>query len=206
VVTAERALPPRAVLVPVKAFGKAKARLAPALDEHQRAELARRLASQVVAASGDLPVAVVCDDGAVASWARSVGALVIWEPGRGLNGAVAEGVRRLGEAGVEQVVVAHADLPFASEGALAGDTRGLAWLADFPGVTLVPDRRRDGTNVVAVPTYGGFVFSYGPGSFARHVAEADRLGLPRRVVHGSPLGWDLDVPADLEALSTTPHP
>jgi 2-phospho-L-lactate/phosphoenolpyruvate guanylyltransferase len=205
-VISERVLPSRAVLVPVKSFAEAKARLAPALDEHQRAELARRLASQVVAAGGDLPVAVVCDNRAVATWARSVGALVIWEPGRGLNGAVAEGVRRLGEAGVERVVVVHADLPFVSEGALVGDGRALAWLVDFPGVTLVPDRRRDGTNVVAVPTDAGFVFSYGPGSFARHAAEIDRLGLLRRVVHGSPLSWDLDVPADLEALSAAPHP
>ena len=40
--------------------------------------------------------------------------------------------------------------------------------------TLVPDRRLDGTNVLAVPTEAGFRFAYGAGSFGRHRAEAQR--------------------------------
>ena len=43
-------------------------------------------------------------------------------------------------------------------------------------VVLVPDRHVDGTNVLVVPTAPGFRFAYGPGSFAAHQAEADRLG------------------------------
>ncbi len=184
----------RVVLVPVKAFADAKVRLAPALDPQQRAGLARELAGRAVAAAGDLPVAVVCDDRDVATWARSVGALVIWEPGRGLNGAVQEGVRRLAAVGVQHVCVAHADLPLVAD---------LGWVARFPDVTLVPDHRHDGTNVVSVPAASGFTFSYGPGSFARHLMEAQRLGLARRVVHGSALSWDVDLPADLELLGAS---
>ena len=135
-------LGPSALLVPVKAFGQAKIRLAGALSPGQRAELARNLATGVVAAAGDLAVAVVCDDREVARWARDLGALVIWEPGRGLNGAVQEGVDRLAAAGVEHVVVAHADLPLASD---------LGWIARFPGVTLIPDRHHEGTNVIGIP-------------------------------------------------------
>lgn len=183
-----RWLGPAALLVPVKAFADAKLRLAGTLSQAQRSELARTLATRVVGAAGELAVAVVCDDREVANWARDLGALVIWEPGRGLNGAVQDGVARLAAAGAEQVAVAHADLPLASH---------LGWLARFPGVTLVPDRRHDGTNVVGLPANSGFMFSYGPGSFARHLAEAHRLGLPVRTVHGSPLAWDVDVPADL---------
>ena len=63
-----------AVLVPVKAFHQAKLRLAPALDQAQRAALAREMATNVVRAAGDLPVAVVCDDDEVAAWAATVGA------------------------------------------------------------------------------------------------------------------------------------
>jgi len=73
----------------------------------------------------------------------------------------------------------------------------LAWVADFPGVTLVPDRRRDGTNVAAVPTAVTFSFAYGKGSFARHRAAAARLDLPVRIVEDAALGWDVDLPADL---------
>ena len=70
-------------------------------------------------------------------------------------------------------------------------------MADFDGVTLVPDRHDDGTNVASVPTGTGFRFAYGPGSFARHQAEADRLGLPLRVEREPRLGWDVDLPDDL---------
>ena len=177
-----------AVLVPIKAFGAAKVRLAPALDAGQRAELARTMAAQVLAAAQPLPVAVVCDDPEVAAWAGERGALVIREPGRGLNGAVEEGVAWLAAAGATQVIVAHGDLPLA---------RRLAWVADFPGVTLVPDRRDDGTNVACVPAATGFCFAYGPGSFARHAAEARRLGLGLRITREPSLGWDVDVPGDL---------
>jgi len=181
-------LGPVAVLVPVKAFGEAKVRLAPALPADERSRLARAMATHVVEAARPLPVAVVCDDAAVADWARQSGALVVWEPGRGLNGAVQAGVERLGAAGAERVIVAHADLP------LAGP---LAWAGGFRGVTLIPDRRDDGTNVVCVSATSGFTFSYGPGSFQRHGAEARRLGLGLRVVREPLLGHDIDVPADL---------
>ncbi len=146
-----------AVLVPVKAFGEAKLRLAPALDEAERAELARSMATNVVGVAAPLPVWVVCDDDDVAEWARGVGASVAWRPGRGLNAAVTDGVDHLAGLGYSQVIVAHADLPYALD---------LAWVADFDGVTLVPDRHDDGTNVACVPTSSGFTFAYGAGSFA----------------------------------------
>lgn len=184
-------VPVTAVLVPVKAFWAAKARLAPALDPPTRARLARDMADLVVSAAAPLPVTVVCDDDEVAAWAASRGALVVWAPGRGLNGAVSDGVIALAAAGVERVVVAHADLPLAV---------GLAPLAEGEGVVLVPDRREDGTNVAVVPAASGFGFAYGPGSFRRHEAEAVRLGLGLRVVRSAQLGWDIDVPDDLSVL------
>jgi len=183
-------LGPHAVLIPVKSFAMAKLRLAPALDPSQRIALARAMAARVVAAAGALPVAVVCDDRQVADWARDLGALVIWAPERGLNHAVQDGVQHLADLGVTTVIVAHGDLPLAEE---------LSWVGDWPGATLVPDRRQDGTPVIGIPTASGFVFSYGPGSFGRHVAEAQRLGLALRVVKSPSLSWDVDLPADLIA-------
>ena len=186
---------PLAVLVPVKSFSEAKLRLAPALGAVERAALARSMASAVVSSASPLPTAVVCDDAEVASWARELGALVVWEPERGLNRAVEAGVARLGAAGARRVIVAHADLPLA---------RHLAWVGRFLGVTLVPDRRDNGTNAVCVPVGAGFTFSYGPGSFARHAAEAHRLGLGLRVVRGTALAADLDLPADLALAASLP--
>lgn len=178
------------MVIPVKAFSLAKLRLAPALEPRSRAALARRLAGVVVTAAGDLPVIVVCDDDEVADWAVASGATVVWAPGRGLDGAVADGVTRAAADGARRAVVAHADLP------LARDLGPLATAA--APVALVPDRRRDGTNVAVVPATAGFTFRYGPGSFARHLAEAGRLGLEAAVVDDPALAWDVDVPGDLD--------
>ncbi|MGE3620302.1 MAG: 2-phospho-L-lactate guanylyltransferase [Acidimicrobiia bacterium] len=177
-----------AVVVPVKAFSRAKERLAGVLSPPERADLARRMATTVVAAARHLPVAVVCDDEEVRVWAEAAGAEAIWTPGLGLDGAVEAGVAHLARRGIGRAVVAHADLPLATD---------LAWLADFDGVTLVPDRRRDGTNAACVPTGAGFRFAYGAASFTRHRAEATRLGLPYRIVADERLSVDVDLPADL---------
>ncbi len=185
-------MPTIAVLIPVKAFAEAKHRLAPALGAAERSALARDMATHVARSAAPLPVAVVCDDNEVRNWAVSVGAEVVWRPGTGLNGAVASGVEHLRAAGFDRVIVAHGDLP------LAGP---LTPLGDWPGITLVPDRRNDGTNVIALPSDCSFGFSYGRGSFARHVAEAQRLGCSLRILRDPALGLDIDLPADLDELA-----
>src|SRR5690349_17391498 len=101
-----------ALVVPIKAFARAKARLADVLDEEARAALARRMAERVLAAAGALPVTIACDDDEVAAWAVEHGASVAWTPGTDLNGAVTLAVASLD---VDRVVVAHADLPHARD-------------------------------------------------------------------------------------------
>lgn len=177
-----------ALLVPVKAFTSAKVRLAPVLDHAERAQLARRLAEGVLRAAHGMAAAVVCDDTEVARWAEGHGARVIWTPARGLNAAVTDGVAALAQSGFRLVTVAHADLPLVTD---------LSDLARPGAVVLAADRRGDGTNVACVPAAAGFRFSYGPGSLARHTAEATRLQLPLDVLRRDDLAWDVDVPDDL---------
>jgi len=93
------------------------------------------------------------------------------------------------------VTVAHADLPRAVD---------LAEVGDRPGITLVPDRYGNGTNVIAVPSDAGFHFSYGPGSFARHQAEAARLGTVTRVLDRPDLAYDIDEPGDVVPVAVAP--
>ncbi|MEZ5381710.1 MAG: 2-phospho-L-lactate guanylyltransferase [Microthrixaceae bacterium] len=175
-------------VVPVKSFAAAKARLSPVLDPAQRQALAAAMAARVIEAAGPALAWVVCDDPTVADFARSHGAEVCWTPGLGLNGAVAEALDRLSHEGVDVAVVTHADVPFAHD---------LAALAVPDTVVLVPDRHGKGTNVMAVPTGAGFQPAYGPSSFHRHRAEAERLALPVQVLHDTALAWDVDVPDDL---------
>ncbi len=181
----------RSILVPVKAFHDAKLRLSAVLGPKERAALARELASRVIGAGGGAPVFVVCDDHDVAAFAAALGAEVIWTPGLGLSGAVSRGVERLGEQGFTLVTIAHADLPHAERLDLIGEAGE---------VTIVPDRVRDGTNVMSVPSGAGFSFSYGRGSFERHCKEAERLGLEVVVVTDERLAADVDLPADLALI------
>src|SRR5262245_23646029 len=105
------ALTSAAVIVPVKAFNAAKVRLVSVFDPPERAALARCMAEVVLVVVDPLFVVVVCDDDEVRAWATAAGARVVWCPGRGLNGAVADGVTALAGEGVVWAVVAHADLP-----------------------------------------------------------------------------------------------
>lgn len=181
----------RALLVPLKSFAQAKARLATSLDDRARAALVLRLATHVLGAAGALPTFVVCDDGGVADWSVRRGACALYAPGLGLNGAVSAGVDLLGRLGFDLVVVAHADLPFVED---------LERFGAYGEVTIAPDRREDGTNVIALPSGASFQFSYGPGSFARHCLEADRLGLRSTIVRDRRFATDIDVPGDLAEL------
>jgi 2-phospho-L-lactate guanylyltransferase len=177
-----------AVVVPIKAFHAAKARLATALGAQERAALARRMAATVLAAGAPLDRFVVCDDDEVAEFAVANHAKVLWMPDRGLNGAVEAGVAEVGDAGYDHVVVAHSDLPLATR---------LPRLATAGTVTLVPDRHGDGTNVIALPTALAFPFQYGPASFRHHSARAADLGVDLRVVRDPRLALDVDRPDDL---------
>ena len=181
------------VLVPVKAFADAKQRLGEVLPAADRERLARAMATRVVASAAPLSVWVVTDDDDVADWAVEQGATPLRQERAGLNAAVTDAVAFLAAAGIERVIVAHGDLPFATDLAALANTEG-------EGVTVVPDRHDDGSNVLVVPTGVGFRFAYGPGSFARHLLEAERLELVVRVVRDAGLGWDVDRPDDLVAL------
>jgi 2-phospho-L-lactate guanylyltransferase len=176
------------VLVPVKAFTNAKARLATVLGDSDRQRLSRWMSVRVLAAAGELPIHVACDDEQVAAWATEHGASVLWHPGVGLNAAVGNSVADLRDAGVSNVIVAHGDLPRAQH---------LAELVEPGMLTLVPDRRGDGTNVIALPTDMPFQFAYGPGSFQRHLRWAIAAGLSVRVRRDPLLAIDIDTPSDL---------
>jgi 2-phospho-L-lactate guanylyltransferase len=192
--------PPRlaraGVVIPIRAFVVGKARLATTLDDAPRAELARRMADQVVNAAGDLPVVVVSSAPEVRDWARDRGVAVLDDPGD-LDGAAASGTAWCVARGFPRAIVAHADLPRAPKGGL---TR-FAADGDRPIAAIVPCHRDDGTPVLAIPLIAPFPFAYGPGSFRRHAALARAAGWAVRVVRDPDLAFDVDLPADLATLS-----
>ena len=183
-----------AVVLPIKGFSDAKARLEPVLSAENRASLAAFTAGGVLEAVEGVDTFVVCNSDEVAQWARERGAMVVRQQKPGLNGAVANGVDTA-QYKRDWVLIAHSDLPFPEALLSVVDLKLVS-----TSVTIVPDRHEDGTNVLVIPSGCGFTFHYGPGSFTAHQQEAARIGLPIRIVRHEQLGLDIDTPDDLAQL------
>ena len=183
------------VVIPIRSFVGAKERLAAQLDARARADAFRQMAERVVDAATPMPVIVVSSAPEVVAWASALDLEVVEDPGS-LDGAAATGLAAIASAGLDRAVIAHADLPKAQSLAPAA-IDGAA-----PVAVLVPCHRNDGTNVLSIPTSVPFRFAYGPGSFTKHVAEAERLGLDVRVLRAPDLMVDVDVAEDLHHLES----
>jgi len=178
-----------AVLVPVKRFTAAKGRLAGVISDADRARLAEWLATRVLDVVSDIPTYVACDDTQVAEWAEAHGAQVLWGEHLGLNGAVDDGIGKIVEQNFDHITVSHADL---------ARPEALPQVARQGCITLVPDLRRDGTNVMSFPAATTLRASYGAGSFDRHLAQAMSFGSTEVEVRADPdLSLDLDTARDL---------
>jgi 2-phospho-L-lactate guanylyltransferase len=183
------------IVVPLRSFTNAKARLADVLSEAEREALARSMAERVVRAAAARPVVVVTSAPEVVAFATGRGCDVLADPGS-LDAAAAAGRVWAEQRNLARYAVVHGDLPFARSfdlivtGAAAGEA------------VIVPDHRDDGTPAISLPTDVPFAFAYGPGSAARHVEAAHRAGLTVRVVHDDELGFDVDLADDLATLES----
>jgi 2-phospho-L-lactate guanylyltransferase len=181
-----------AVVIPIKSFTSAKSRLRDFLGDEVSSDLARDLAVAVIDASAPRARIIVCDDDAVERVATNRGAEALRTTSPGLNGALQEAYEHL-ESRFDVVVIAHADI---------ARPDGLGEFVPIDGVTIVTDRHKLGTNVLALPTGTAYRFAFGDGSAARHEAEAARLLIPFEVITDSPWGLDVDGPEDLAAART----
>ena len=175
------------VIVPVRSFD-GMSRLSTAMDREARPNLARRLAIATVdaAIAAGAAVMVVSSDTAVLATLVHRGVTFVDDPGTGLDRAAAAGV---GAAGGHPWMVVHADLPLITAGALriaAARVRG--------GATVLVPSLDGGTNLVG--GRGSFDFSFGPGSFHRHLAAHPGAS----VLVDPHLTIDLDTPLQLAAL------
>lgn len=172
------------LVLPIRDFA-GMTRLATILSAGQRSRLAQDLASRMLvcgAQAGCEPI-IVTRDRDVVEWAAEVGAEVVPDIGSDLDEAAATGI-----AGTQTPwVVAHADLPFVTVEALTEVVECAS-----TGVVLVPSVD-GGTN--AIGGTGSFPFSYGPGSFHRHLAVVPNA----KVLPSRALSVEVDTPIHLMA-------
>ena len=190
-------MPVPVAALPIKPFGVAKARLSPVLGRRARSRLGRAIAARTAALCADAgaDVHVVTSDEGVASWAKDQDLAVIREEavsGGGLDGAATAAAHHAADLGVPFVVI-HADLPVATASDLAETLVAVA-----TGPTIVPSYD-GGTNLLGGMA-SSFAFSYGRGSFHRHLAAAPHA----RVIANPRLALDLDTPQDLARARTFP--
>lgn len=181
--------------VPVKRFYVAKQRLSPVLDAGARSRLGRDLAAhtlETVAKAGADVVALASDE-EVATWARRQGWEARVDAGGGLDGAALAAVDRATSRGMPWLIV-HADLPL-----LRPEDITLALEALDGGDHPIAPSDDGGTSLIG--GIGSFLFSYGAGSFQRHLG---RMASPRVLVRLG-LALDLDSPSDWRAASAAPR-
>ena len=189
-------------VVPVKEIWHSKQRLSDVLFADERERLVRAMLRDVLNVLMAAPVAdviVVTRDGGLGDFAREWGAEIVAEEEEGdLNAALAIAAAHLVRTGAGGMLVVPGDVPAVTvtEIATLVESHGTA-----PAVTIVPDRRGQGTNALAASPPDLLPFLFGEGSFDRHVAAAQTLGLDARVLELGGLQIDIDVEADLDDLA-----
>ncbi|WFU71489.1 2-phospho-L-lactate guanylyltransferase [Bradyrhizobium sp. CB2312] len=186
------------LVIPAKSFSCAKQRLSPLLTPSERALLARSMLADVLSSACGViklnHIVVVTNAEDVAQEAARLGTVVIDDGGAdGTNAAVAAGLAAVESHGDELVLVLPSDVP----AILSEDVSTLLQAAEANAVVIVPAPRDGGTNAVAFTLARALQPCFGPDSFARHIAAADRLGIEPIVWRNARIGLDLDAPADL---------
>lgn len=180
--------------VPVKRFYVAKRRLSPILDATSRSRLGQALATHTLeTVAKEAEVVVLAADAEVEEWATARGWPAMVDADGGLDGAAGAAAARAAASGRPWLIV-HADLPLLT----AADIATAVALLEG-GASPIAPTDDGGTSLVG--GRGTFRFSYGPGSFHRHLA---RLTGPVPLVRPG-LALDLDGPADFAAARRRPR-
>lgn len=189
-------------IVPVKPLRRGKSRLSSVLTEEERTALNQNLLSNTIKTLSSVEridtIMVVSRDPGALTLAREYGARTVLENGNPeLNTALRRAALVAKTYLANEILIIPADLPLITKNEIEAF---LSFSGNPPEVIISPDRRRDGTNMLYINPAGLIPFSYGAGSFAKHIADSEKTGAHLEIVESTPLGLDLDLPEDLELL------
>ncbi len=188
---------PPVALVPLRAPGEGKSRLADVLDPEQRAALSVAMLADVtaaLAAGGLAEIVVVAGGDAAVAAGGELGLEVLPDPAgcSGLDDALAAAARRVG--GHRHTLVVAADLPHLR----ADDVRAV--LEPDAEVVIAPTAA-GGTGALLRRPAAVIGTAYGPGSALAHHALAIAAGVRTAWVDRGGLHLDVDTFTDLAALT-----
>src|SRR5437660_9290419 len=192
------------ILVPVKNLKQAKQRLAPALDQAARTELAQAMLHDVLEVLGSWPgrpqVSIVSCDPLALSLANTYGFEIIADhKNSGETDAIEIATRVCEMRGLDTLVI-PADIPLIQ----AWEMQAILDAAPEVGSVLVPAGDGRGTNAVLRRPAALFSLRFGNDSFKPHLAAAQASGQPCVVLSLPGIAVDVDNPADLRQLAELP--
>jgi 2-phospho-L-lactate guanylyltransferase len=186
------------IVVPHRGLEAAKTRLASSLSPDERIFLASQLLQRVLKVAREVTddVVVITPSRALRESVEPSGARLVVQRGMGLNEGLEQARFDALADDIRTLIVLHGDLPNL-QAADVGILLDALPPDDSPGVAIAPDRAGTGTNALVLRPPGLIQFRFGVGSFAKHVSEVERAGVPLVAVNRAGLAFDLDTPADL---------
>lgn len=192
-------------VVPVKETGSAKQRLAAALPQQLRSELALAMLEDVLAAlapaRGLAGIMVVTIDEAAQQLARRYGATVSTDACRDGHTAAVMGAARMLAARGDAMLTVPGDVPLTTaaeiEHVIAAHRNGGRFV-------IVPARDELGSNAILAAPADAVKLRFGDNSFFPHLDAARACAIEPTILSLPGIGLDIDTPEDLGAFMAHP--
>jgi len=189
------------ILVPIKNLANAKQRLAPALEQADRTELAHTMLKDVIEAlveSSADEISMVTADAFALELAREHNLAVIHDESNiSETDAIEMATRHCKSRGIDCTVVIPGDIPLIA----AAEVRAIYANAPQNGTVLVPSHDKRGTNAVLRRPASLFSLRFGNDSFTPHLAAAIATEKTCVVLSLAGIALDIDTAEDLHALA-----
>ena len=187
-------------IVPVKPIRRGKSRLAGVLSEEERTELNTFLFENTMHALVNVnridQILVISRDPSVLSIARQYKTRTLQEDSSSnLNLALKLATRMAQIYETRELLILPADLPLITSDEI---NQMLDLSGNPPEMIIAPDRHSSGTNALYINPIGDIKYHYGPDSYQLHIMDAEEHGFLVKKQITACLGFDLDLPEDLE--------
>ena len=189
------------LLIPVKSLTTAKQRLAAALDQERRSQLAEAMLRDVMTAAagvlGRIDVALVTGDARACVLAAEFGFLVIDDPrNESETAAIEMATAWCEQRGYDTTVVVPGDIPLST----SDELRRVLDAAPAEGAVFVPAYDRRGSNCILRRPAAIIPLRFGNDSFLPHCEAMRKTGRELVVLEMPGIGLDIDNPHELELL------
>ncbi len=189
------------LLIPFKSVATAKQRLAKALNQQQRSQLAEAMLRDVLSAASGvrnrIDVALVTGDARAQTMAREFGFVVIEDTRNESETAAIEFATAWCEQrGYDTTIVVPADIPLIT----SDELHRVLDAAPAEGAVFVPAYDRRGSNCILRRPASIIALRFGNDSFLPHCEAIQRTGRELVILEMPGIGLDIDNPHELELL------